>query len=85
MERILIVDDSREIARFLSETILPLHNYEGRVAMTGWEGLQLTEQLQPNLILLDFHLPDMTGADVLLQLRQRGQRHTSDPDDGGGL
>lgn len=39
-------------------------------AMRGSAGLELAQQRLPNLILLDLHLPDMHGSEVLAQLRR---------------
>ena len=39
----------------------------------GQQGLDLAAELQPELVLLDIHLPDMSGLDVLQQLRGRQQ------------
>jgi CheY-like chemotaxis protein len=45
-------------------------------AIQGQLGLELARQHHPDLVLLDLHLPDMTGGDVLQELR-------SDPDTEG--
>src|SRR6266545_1943594 len=39
-------------------------------AHTGKEALELTRSLKPSLLLLDIYLPDMSGLDVLRQLRE---------------
>ncbi|MCX7620927.1 MAG: PAS domain-containing protein [Acidimicrobiales bacterium] len=38
-------------------------------AIHGALGIELAREHQPDLVLVEFHLPDMTGADVLRQLR----------------
>ena len=43
------------------------------LAHTGQQGLDLAAELRPELVLLDIHLPDMSGLDVLQQLRGRQQ------------
>ena len=40
------------------------------VATTGEEGLQAARIERPDLLLLDFHLPDCDGAELLVQLRE---------------
>jgi response regulator of citrate/malate metabolism len=44
------------------------------VARTGAEALSASRELQPQLILLDVYLPDMTGLEVLQRLRSAGDR-----------
>ena len=44
-------------------------------AMRGSAGLELAQQRVPNLILLDLHLPDMHGSEVLARLRQDEATH----------
>ncbi len=41
-------------------------------ARTGAEALALAAELEPDLVLLDVHLPDMSGLDVLAALRADG-------------
>jgi two-component system NtrC family sensor kinase len=73
MEEILIIDDSRQIAELLSQNILPYHGYRTAVAPTGWEGLLMIKQRNPDLVLLDLQLPDTSGLEVLRQMREQGQ------------
>lgn len=40
------------------------------VATTGEEGLQAARVEQPDLLLLDYHLPDCNGSDLLAELRR---------------
>lgn len=39
------------------------------VAPTGAEGLQMARELQPDLVILDLMLPDISGRDVFLQMQ----------------
>jgi two-component system nitrate/nitrite response regulator NarL len=41
-------------------------------ASTGQEGLELTSKMNPDVILLDMRMPDMSGLEVLKQLRESG-------------
>ncbi len=67
-EIILIIDDSREIVKHLTEYMLPVFGYQTLHAYDGQMGLQLIREKKPDLVLLDLHLPEMTGTDVLQQM-----------------
>ena len=70
MERILIVDDDRSIRELLSMH-LEERGYEVAVASTGAEGFRLVEETGPSAIILDMRLPDMSGIDLIPELRKR--------------
>lgn len=67
-QRALIVDDS-EVLRRLIEMCLRPGGFEIATAGNGKEALELAESFNPDLVLLDIGLPDMTGWDVLAELR----------------
>lgn len=68
MTRVLLVDDHPMIAAAL-EMLLRGTDYEllGR-ARTAAEGTKLVSKLKPDLLLLDVHLPDGSGIDVLKRI-----------------
>jgi two-component system NtrC family sensor kinase len=68
-ERILVIEDSEDIAAFLVDTILSPSGYAPLVATTGQEGLRLALDVAPDLIFLDLNLSHMTGMEVLRGLR----------------
>lgn len=70
-EKILIIDDS-DALRSLLESILPFAGYRAVSAATGRDGLNLVEQAQPDVILTDLELPDMSGLKILEDLNERG-------------
>jgi two-component system response regulator AtoC len=70
MERILIVDDDRSIRELLSMH-LEERGYQVAVASTGAEGFRLLEETSPSAIILDMRLPDMSGIDLIPELRKR--------------
>lgn len=72
-ERILIVEDERALARGL-EYGLSKEGFEVLWAETGKQALALARDRNPKLILLDIRLPDLSGFDVLRQLRAEGKR-----------
>ncbi|WP_139004401.1 response regulator [Arthrobacter crystallopoietes] len=71
MIKVLIVDDDFMVAKvhagFVRQT--PGFAVVG-VAHTGAQALVEAERLQPDLVLLDIHLPDISGLDLLQQLRE---------------
>jgi two-component system KDP operon response regulator KdpE len=67
-EEILIIDDEPQIRKLL-EINLESHGYKVRQAETATMGLQLAANHPPDLILLDIGLPDMSGQDLLVELK----------------
>jgi phosphoserine phosphatase RsbU/P len=66
--QILIVDDDSGSRRLLVRT-LSSAGYRCKECASGAEALQLIHREQPSLLLLDFAMPDLDGAEVLKQLR----------------
>jgi DNA-binding response OmpR family regulator len=66
--KILIVDDDTEFSTMFS-TFLNENGFETEVSQTGRDGFKKAISWQPDLILLDYHLPDMSGYDVAMALR----------------
>jgi signal transduction histidine kinase/FixJ family two-component response regulator len=69
-EKILVVEDSRELRSFLANDVLPYHGYSVVGVTTGREGLTKLSSENPDLVLLDLELPDMSGTEVLEALQQ---------------
>ncbi len=75
--RTLIVDDDIAVAGIHHGFLLARGGFEVvGMAHTGQHGLDLAAELRPELVLLDIHLPDMSGLEVLQHLRNR--RHPVD-------
>ncbi len=72
-ERILIIEDDTTI-RVTLRDVLKKQGYEVDLAEDGTEGLELSRKRFYGLTMLDLHLPDMHGLDVLKAMRE------SDPD-----
>ena len=66
---LLLVDDEREATEAL-QMLLELRGVSARIAASGREAVAAVQQAVPDLVLLDLHLPDATGWDVLQQLRR---------------
>lgn len=75
--RILLVDDLRTNLRILAETLKPL-DAELVEASSGEEALASIAAVQFDLVILDVHLPDMTGFEVARALRE-GMAQTTLP------
>ncbi len=72
-QRILVVDDHTAI-RALLKSVLEEDGFTVKEAQTGRQTLAAIEQYSPHLVLMDVRLPDMTGIDVLQQLKVGGKR-----------
>ncbi|MBJ9992366.1 MULTISPECIES: response regulator [Paenibacillus] len=66
--RILIVDDEPQIRKLLKVT-LQAHRFTIHEASTGEEGVLQAMMSQPDLIVLDLGLPDISGMEVLGRIR----------------
>lgn len=70
--RVLVIDDHGLVAETLKTTLSDQVGLEVvGVANTGGEGIELAVELVPNVVLVDFRLPDMTGADVIRAITGR--------------
>jgi CheY-like chemotaxis protein len=67
--RVLVIEDELRVGEMLID-ILGSLGYEGALADTGVRGLQLITSYQPDVVLLDYYLPGMSGAEVLAILRR---------------
>ena len=70
MNSVLVIDDERNI-RSLVSRVLGQENIEVHMAGTGKEGLELADQVDPDLVLVDLRLPDTDGIQVLRDLRTK--------------
>jgi len=69
-ECILVVDDSKEMVKHLTERVLPAFGYKTLHAFDGRTGQKLIVESKPDLVMLDFNLPEMTGLDILRWMAQ---------------
>ncbi|HET6512184.1 MAG TPA: response regulator, partial [Candidatus Kapabacteria bacterium] len=65
---ILVVDDD-EAGRYTKSRILKFSGFEVCEAATGKEALDSTSKIQPDLVLLDVNLPDISGYEVCRRLK----------------
>lgn len=69
--RILIIDDN-EGARVSLSGLLRLEGFDALTAETGRRGIDLALAERTDVILVDLHLPDISGLDVVRTLKARG-------------
>ncbi len=70
---ILLVEDEVKLAKFV-ELELGFEGYQVSVANDGLSGLTMARESQPDLILLDWMLPGMTGLEICRRLRSTGDK-----------
>jgi excisionase family DNA binding protein len=68
--KILIVDDDAEIVELLEEFLERDGRFEVKTASSGYEAGMATEKFRPELILLDYMLPDVNGNIVCQAIRK---------------
>ena len=69
-KKILIADDEPNIVAAV-EFLLRRNGYEVHVARDGEEALKLVEACHPDLVLLDVMMPQKSGYEVSLRMRER--------------
>jgi len=69
--KVLIVEDEIKIAS-LMESFLQTEGYDVLTTMDGKTALQLFTKHKPDIVILDWMLPQMNGLDICRQLRQIG-------------
>ena len=69
-KRILVVEDDNDLNMLLRLMMkIKQEDWELNSATTGPEALKQAEQIDPDLVLLDIMLPEMSGMEVLQRLR----------------
>lgn len=69
--KILMVDDNEHIRKMLHRKFRKT-DWEIFEAVNGREGVELALRHQPDLILMDMHMPEMDGHEATARLREEG-------------
>ncbi len=69
--RVLVVDDEPLIVQML-QIALTYEKFEVSVARDGFEAIQQANQTKPDLVILDWMMPNMDGLEVCRKLRAAG-------------
>ena len=69
--KILVVEDDEPLCRMI-QTLLKMEGYSVEVTLRGDDTLKEIASNPPDLLLLDYQLPDMTGRDIVEELSAKG-------------
>jgi len=67
--KILIVDDERCIRDVFSQLFIE-KGYIIKSAENGQEGIEVAHRFKPDIVILDMNLPDISGIEVLSQIKK---------------
>ena len=70
-KKVLIIDDDTSLLRQVAFRLKTHEKLDVLVAENAKEGLLKTDNFRPDLIILDWTLPDILGIDVLATLRKK--------------
>lgn len=70
-KKVLIVDDDEGVLLLFS-TLLKKDGWTVFMAADGKECFEMIEEAEPDIVLLDFQLPDMDGMEILGKIKQMG-------------
>lgn len=68
-KRVLVVDDDEAIVEMFTDLLDRDGRFEVKTCTTGYDAGILTESFSPDIILLDFKLPDVNGTAVCRSIR----------------
>lgn len=68
--KILTIDDQL-LVTFSVQRILTNRGYTVKTAADGLEGVKMFEQFQPDLVIVDYHMPRMNGVEVVEYIRMK--------------
>ncbi len=74
----IIVCDDEEINRMLANHILSSHGAKVYEASSAIEMIKLVEEIVPDLVLTDLHMPGIDGIEALLQIRNNTKRNIAE-------
>lgn len=72
MPKIMIVDDDRTTVKLL-QTLLEMDGFDVVVVGYGQQALSLAQTSRPDIFMVDYHLADMDGVDLIRQIRAHSE------------
>jgi DNA-binding NtrC family response regulator len=70
MTYILVIDDDKMLCRSM-QLQLEAHNFKTETAFSGKEGFEKIKTKIPSIVFLDYHLPDITGLELLKKIHKK--------------
>ncbi len=68
--KVLVVDDNRDVADTFA-VVVQMWGYAVRTAYSGFQGLKVTNEWEPDCLFLDISMPSMDGYTVAQRIRQQ--------------
>jgi excisionase family DNA binding protein len=72
-KKVLIVDDDAEIVELMVDVLVRDGRFDVRTATSGYDAGILTQQFFPDVIILDYMLPDVNGNVVCQTIRRNAE------------
>ena len=69
-QKVLVVDDDPEIVELMVDVLERDGRFEVRTASSGYDSGVVTQEFRPDLMILDYMLPDVNGNVVCKTIRQ---------------
>jgi len=66
---ILLIDDDPSISIIAEKKLSAQNNYKVTVSDNGFDGIDIASDIKPNLIILDWIMPGLSGLDILKQIK----------------
>lgn len=70
LKTILVVEDDAGIGEFLVQALVQETAHHAHLVTDGFQALEIVKENPPDLFILDYHLPRMTGLDLYDQLHR---------------
>ncbi len=74
LRKILFVDDDKDLHPLIQKGLKSIYNIESLICSSGHEALEKLPWFDPDLIILDVIMPELSGTEILKKLR--GQKET---------
>jgi CheY-like chemotaxis protein len=70
LKRISVVEDDRDISSIIQLALEEVGGFELQLCNSGAEAIEKVPDFDPDIIILDFMMPDMNGSETLASLKK---------------